>query len=247
MKILGVDIGGSGIKGAIVDTKTGKLVTERHRIPTPQPATPKAVAETLKELTKHFKWHGAVGCGFPAIVQHGVAKSAANIDKTWVDTDAAGLFSHTTGCPCYVVNDADAAGIAEVHFGAARDHNGVVLLITIGTGLGSALFSGGHLVPNTEFGHLILHDMVAEKYCSDAARKREELSRKKWAKRFNEYLQRVEFLLSPDLILLGGGASKKYDQYAEYLRVEAELQPAQQLNNAGIVGAALYAKTASKF
>ena len=241
MKVLGVDIGGSGIKGQPVDIESGKLISERERFETPQPATPKSVAETLKKLVRHFDWKGPIGCGFPAIIQDGVARSASNVDKKWIGTDAEALFRDYTDCPTYVVNDADAAGIAEVKFGAGKKHNGVILLITIGTGLGSALFTNGQLVPNTELGHLILHGEKAELYASDAARKRDDLSWKSWGKRFNEYLQHLEFLFSPDLIILGGGASKKLDKFENKLELRTEVVPAKMLNNAGTVGAALYA------
>ncbi len=246
MQILGVDIGGSGIKGAIVETTTGELVTERHRIPTPQPATPEAVADTLKQLVEHFDWQGPVGCGFPATVVHGVAKTASNIDQSWINTNAAALFSERTNCPCFVVNDADAAGMAEFTFGAGQGKSGVVVLITIGTGLGTAVFTNGQLLPNTELGHIILEGMVAEHYTADSVRKREELSWSKWGKRFNKYLQRLEFLLSPDCFILGGGASKKLDKFAPHLETDAEVIAAQSLNQAGIIGAALFAQSELK-
>jgi len=242
MKILGVDIGGSGIKGAVIDTATGQLLGERQRIVTPQPATPLAVAATLQQLVRQLDWHGPIGIGFPARVQHGIVKTAANIDDSWVDVDAMSLFSKVTGQPVRIVNDADAAGLAEVRFGAARERQGVVLLITIGTGLGTALFIDGQLVPNTELGHILLKGRLAEHYAADAARKREDLSRKKWAKRFNRYLKRLEFLLSPDLFILGGGASAKFDRFKQYLNPDAEVIPAATLNHAGIIGAALYAE-----
>lgn len=243
MQILGVDIGGSGIKGAIVDTQTGELLTERHRIATPQPATPEAVADTLKALVDYFDWQGPIGCGFPATVVHGIAKTASNIDKSWINTNAAELFSTKTKCPCFVVNDADAAGMAEFSFGAGKDKKGVVVLITIGTGLGTAVFTNGQLLPNTELGHIMLEGMVAEHYTADSTRKNEDLSWSKWGKRFNQYLQRLEFLLSPDCFILGGGASKKMDKFIEQLETSADVIPAQSLNQAGIIGAALYAKT----
>ncbi|MFO6423722.1 polyphosphate--glucose phosphotransferase [Motilimonas sp. KMU-193] len=246
MQILGVDIGGSGIKGAIVETTTGELLTERHRIPTPQPATPEAVADTLKQLVDHFNWQGPVGCGFPATVVHGIAKTASNIDKSWINTDAATLFSERTNCPCFVVNDADAAGMAEFTFGAGKGKSGVVVLITIGTGLGTAVFTNGQLLPNTELGHIMLEGMVAEHYTADSVRKGEDLSWSKWGKRFNKYLQRLEFLLSPDCFILGGGASKKLDKFAEQLETDAEVIPAQSLNQAGIIGAALFAQSELK-
>ncbi|WP_427982414.1 polyphosphate--glucose phosphotransferase [Agarivorans sp.] len=242
MHLLGVDIGGTGIKAAIVNSKTGQLVSERHRIATPQPATPQSVAATLKKMVEHFAWQGPIGCGFPATVTHGVAQTASNIDKSWIGTNVEALFAEFTDCPCYVVNDADAAGMAEMDFGAGYQHNGVVVIITVGTGLGSAVFVNGELLPNTEFGHIILNDKVAEHYTSARVREAEDLSWKKWGKRFNLYLQRLEFLMSPDCFIIGGGASKKFEKFSEQLQVKAEVLPAQGLNQAGIVGAAMYAQ-----
>ncbi len=241
MNILGVDIGGSGIKGAPIDLKSGKLTMERYRIETPRPATPSAVAKTLATLIEHFEWTETIGCGFPAVIQNGVVTTASNIDKKWIGTDAQTLFSKTTGCETHVINDADAAGLAEVEFGAGKDNNGVVLLITIGTGLGSALFNKGELVPNTEFGHVLINDKLAEDYAADSVRKKKDLSWKKWGNRFNQYLQYMEHLLSPDLIILGGGASKKMDKFENYLDTKASIVPAKLLNDAGAIGAALYA------
>ncbi len=246
MKILGVDIGGSGIKGAIIGTKTGALVTERHRIATPQPATPVTIAKTLKKLVTHFDWEGPIGCGFPAVIQNGVAKTASNIDDAWIGTNAAKVFSKKTGCPVFIVNDADAAGLAEVTFGAGKDRKGVIITITIGTGLGSGTFIDGKLVPNTEFGHFNLNGDIAEKYASDAARKRDGLSWKKWGRRFNEYLQALETFFWPDLIILGGGASKKHEKFFQYLETRAKIVPAQLRNEAGMVGAALFAERAHR-
>lgn len=244
MQILGVDIGGSGIKGAIVDTVTGELVTDRHRIETPQPATPEAVATTLAQLVAHFNWTGPVGCGFPAAIQHGIARTAANIAPSFIGIDIDKLFSEATKCPCYNLNDADAAGMAEMRFGEGAGQSGVVLLITIGTGLGTVFFSEGKLLPNTELGHLYLKNgKEAERYASDAVRKKEDLGWKQWGNRFNTYLAQMEALFWPDLIILGGGASKKYDKFKEQITVEAPVKPAAFLNQAGIVGAALYAES----
>ncbi|HGY0993118.1 TPA: polyphosphate--glucose phosphotransferase [Aeromonas salmonicida subsp. pectinolytica] len=241
MQMLGVDIGGSGIKGCLVDTETGELIGERHRLATPQPATPAAVAHTLKALVEHFQWKGPVGCGFPATIHNGIAKSAANIDKSWIETDAAHLFSDVTGLPCHVLNDADAAGLAEMRFGAGKDRKGIIILITVGTGIGTAVFVNGQLLPNTELGHLMLEGMVAEHYCSDAVRKREDLSWSRWGKRFNKYLARLEFLFSPDLFILGGGSSAKLDKFIDRIETRAPLVAAASLNQAGIIGAALHA------
>jgi polyphosphate glucokinase len=239
MEALGVDIGGSGIKGAIVDIEKGILTTERHRIPTPIPATPKAVTETVVKLVKHFNWSGPVGCGFPAAISGGKVRTASNIDTKWIGTEASKLFSTASGCPTVVLNDADAAGLAEMKFGAGKNNKGVVFIITVGTGLGTAAFSNGHLFPNMELGHLILNGMIAEHYASDAVRKVEDLSWKKWSKRFNKYLYELEQLFWPDLIIIGGGASKKKEKFFRFLNSNVELTEAQLLNEAGIIGAAL--------
>jgi len=241
-KILGIDIGGSGIKGAPVDIKTGKLLEERYRVPTPEPSSPAEVAKTIKELVKHFKWKGAIGCGFPAVVQQGVVRTAANIDKSWVNTDARKLFMETTKLPVWVANDADAAGLAEVKLGAGAGFKGAIVVLTVGTGIGSSLFIKGRLYPNTEFGHLEFKGMDAEAYTSDAARKKENLGWEEWGKRLNEYLNFVEFLCGPELIILGGGASKKLDLFRDQLKLKAKLVPAMFLNEAGIIGAAMAAK-----
>ncbi len=241
MKILGIDVGGSGIKGAPVNTKTGDLLAPRYRIPTPQPSKPKAVARVVAEIADHFEWDGPIGVGFPAPIQRGVALTAANIHKKWVGTNAAKLFTKATGCPVTVLNDADAAGLAEMKFGAGRRHKGVVLLVTIGTGLGTSVFTNGHLVPNTEFGHIEIGGQDAEQFASDAARKREDLSWEAWGVRLNTYLLRMEALLWPDLIILGGGVSKKFTRFRPSLTVRAEVVPAATLNEAGIIGAALAA------
>ena len=219
---LGIDFGGSGIKGAPVDIKSGKLLEERYRIPTPEPSSPEAVAKTIKELVKHFKWKGIVGCGFPAVVQNGVVRTAANIDKSWINTDARKLFSETTKLPVWVTNDADAAGLAEVKFGAGAGFKGAIVVLTIGTGIGSSLFIKGKLYPNTEFGHLEFKGMDAETYASDAARKRENLDWETWGKRLNEYISFIEFLFGPELIILGGGASKKLDLFKDQLNLKAK-------------------------
>ncbi len=242
MQILGIDIGGTGIKGAPVEPDTGVLLVERYRIPTPEGAKPAPVAEIVAEVAKYFDWHAPIGCGFPAVIRAGVAESAANINSKWIGTDVARLFSEATQCPVYVLNDADAAGLAEVTFGAGKDIPGVVLMITIGTGLGSALFIDGRLVPNTELGHIEIDCDDAELVASDAVRKQEDLSWKKWAKRLDRYLNTLESLFSPDVFILGGGAIKKQEQFMPLLTVRAKIVPAQLGNDAGIVGAALAAK-----
>lgn len=242
MHILGIDIGGTGIKGAPVETDTGSLLAERFRLPTPDGAKPDPVAAVVKEIATQFDWHAPIGCGFPAVIRNGVAESAANISQRWIGTNAAQLFSVATQCPVYVLNDADAAGLAEVTFGAGRGVKGVILMITIGTGLGSALFINGILVPNTELGHIEVDSEDAETSASDEARKDQDLSWKKWAKRLDKYLNSLERLFSPDLMILGGGAVKKQDQFLPLITVRTNVVPAALGNDAGIVGAALAAR-----
>lgn len=248
MEILGIDIGGSGIKGAIVDTAKGEFISERHRIETPQPATPEAVTDVVKELVDHFKFNGAIGCTFPAIMKHGVAHSAANVHESFVGTDVQRLIQRKTGNATYVLNDADAAGIAEMRFGAGRDNQGLVIMITLGTGIGSAVFMNGILVPNTEFGHLYLDKrkgIEAEEYASDRIRQTEDLNWEKWGRRVNYFLQHIEFIFSPDLIIIGGGVSKESEKFFPFIELAAPLVPAQLLNQAGIVGAAIAAEALS--
>ncbi len=241
-EVLGIDFGGSGIKGAPVDTKSGKLLDERHRIATPDPSSPKQVAKAIKELVKHFKWEGPVGCGFPAVVQNGVVRTAANIDKSWINTDARKLLKDTLKLPVWIINDADAAGLAEVKLGAGAGFKGAIVVLTIGTGIGSSLFIKGKLYPNTELGHVEFKGMDAEVYASDATRKKENLDWEAWGKRLNEYLSHIEFLCWPEMIILGGGASKKLDLFKDHLNLKAKLVPAKFLNEAGIIGAAMAAK-----
>ncbi len=245
-RILGIDIGGSGVKGGIVDTKKGILITERYRIPTPQPATPEAVAEVVGKIAKHFKWEGPIGAGFPGVIQQGIARTAANVDNSWIDKDLNKLFSNATGCNTHVVNDADAAGMAEVKFGAGNGKKGTLLLVTVGTGLGTVIFSNGKLVPNLEMGHILLHGADAELYATDAARKKHNMDWDTWAKRFNEYLLRMEELVWPDHIIIGGGASKKGDKFFHHFTTKAKVVPAKLMNEAGIVGAAMVSKYYTK-
>lgn len=244
-KALGVDVGGSGVKGAPVHLKRGVLLTERFRLPTPQPATPEAVARTVAEVAKKFGWAGPIGCTVPARVRQGVVETASNIDPSWIGTPAAKLFKRFTGQTVAVLNDADAAGLAEVRFGAGHGQPGVVLMLTFGTGIGSALFVDGRLVPNTELGHLHLEGRVAEHLAADSAREREGLSWEAWAKnRVQPYVSRLEFLLAPDLIIVGGGVSRpdKWAQFGALLQTHARIVPAALGNEAGIVGAAWAAR-----
>lgn len=242
MEILGIDIGGSGIKGAPVDTEKGIFLAERHRIPTPQPSKPEPVAEVVGKIVEHFDWKGPVGCTFPAITKQGVMYSASNVHNDWIGTDGRRLFQRVTGCPVLVLNDGDAAGMAEMRFGAGKGHDGVVIILTFGTGIGSAMFVNGHLLPNTELGHLEIRGKDAEDRAADSIRKKKDWSYKKWSKRVNEYLQHIEFLFSPDLFIFGGGVSKKHDEFFHYLETNADIVPAQLLNDAGIIGAAMAAE-----
>ncbi|HOI31474.1 MAG: ROK family protein [Bacteroidales bacterium] len=247
MEILGIDIGGSGIKGAVVNTTDGTLITERHRIATPQPATPEAVAETVSELTNHFSYVGSIGCGFPALIRNGLVKTAANIDKTWLEVPVESLLSNATGQKVFVINDADAAGLGELRFGAGNGHPGMVMVLTIGTGIGSAIIHKGILLPATELGHLVFRGKSAEKYCSDAIREREDLTWERWGKRLNNYLLHLEMLFSPDLFILGGGVSKKFDKFKSQLVTKTQVMPASLQNMAGIIGAACYAADNQNF
>lgn len=247
MEILGLDIGGSGIKGALVDTISGKLLTDRYRIDTPPGAEPSGVAKTVHQICQYFHYSGPVGVGFPAIVQHGIVLSAANISKNWMGQNLNVLLSQETGNQIFSLNDADAAGIAEMKFGVGQEYlKGVVILLTIGTGIGSAIFTDGVLVPNTEFGHMKIRGKDAEDRASDAVRQENDLSWKKWGESFNEMLVILEGLFSPDLFVIGGGISKKFEKYAKYFTVQTKTMPALLLNQAGIVGAALYAKEQSE-
>jgi polyphosphate glucokinase len=239
MKILGIDIGGSGIKGAPVETETGQMLAGRYRIKTPTSARPEPMIEIIAKIARKFEWDGPIGCGFPGVVRGGVTLTASNVSKKWIGFDAGTRISEITGCPVCVINDADAAGLAEVEYGVGRGRKGVILIVTIGTGLGTALFTDGVLLPNTELGHIEMDGKDAEWQASDAARQREKLSWKKWGIRFNRYLNAIYDLLWPDLIILGGGTSKDYKKFSQYIDVPTEIQTAQMLNEAGIIGAAL--------
>lgn len=239
MKVLGIDIGGTGIKGAVVDTKRGKLLTDRLRLLTPQPATPEALSSTVGEVARHFEWDGAIGCTFPGVVKGGTVHTAANLDPSWVGLHAAEAFSAASGCPVTVVNDADAAGEAEARFGAARGAAGLVIAVTLGTGIGSALVVDGRLVPNSELGHLTLRGGDAEAWAANSVRERLELSWDDWAARVDEYLHLVEDLFWPDLFVIGGGVSKKAEHFVPLLTTRTPVVAAELLNQAGIVGGAL--------
>ena len=237
----GIDIGGSGVKGAPVDLDTGALAGERVRLPTPTPSTPEEVAKVVAEIVGSFGWTGPLGVTVPAVVTHGMTRTAANIDHAWIGAEAEVLLREMTGCDVTVVNDADAAGYAEVQFGAARGHHGLVLVTTLGTGIGTALIYDGRLVPNTELGHLEIDGHDAEHRASDAARDRDDLSWERWATRLQHYYRTLEKLFWPDLFVVGGGVSKKADKFLPLLELQTPIVPAALRNEAGIVGAALLA------
>ncbi len=241
MNVFGLDVGGSGIKGAAVDTETGELVTERVRIKTPQPATPRAIVETAVEVVRRSEWEGPVGCGFPAVIKSGVVRTAANIDEAAIGFDLAGALEKELGGPVTIVNDGDAAGLSEMRWGAGRDEDGLALMLTLGTGIGSSVFIGGRLVPNTEFGHIEIGGEKGEYRAADSARKREDLSWEEYAGRLDRYLHTIEDLLWPDLIVIGGGISKKSEKFFPHLTARTKVVAAQMLNEAGISGAALAA------
>ena len=238
MQILGIDVGGSGIKGAPVDIETGQLAAERLRIKTPKKGEPEPIAEVVKQIAQSFNWSGPIGIGFPAPIKSGVAMMAANVSDKWVGLNADELFSKVTECECTMINDADAAGLAEMTIGAGRGQSGTVIMITLGTGIGTAIFHRGHLLPNTEFGHLEIKGKDAEFRASAFARERDKLSWKKYAKRLNRYLSTMEKLFWPDLFIVGGGISKDSKKFLPLLTIETPVVPAQLLNDAGIVGAA---------
>ncbi|MFD7015998.1 polyphosphate--glucose phosphotransferase [Streptomyces sp. NPDC059161] len=241
--VFGVDIGGSGIKGAPVDLDRGDLTQERHKVLTPQPATPDGVAGCVAEVVGHFGWSGPVGITFPGVVTANTIRTAANVATEWVGVDAARLLGDRLGgLPVTVLNDADAAGVAEMRFGAGRGRKGSVVLLTFGTGIGSALFTGGRLVPNTELGHLELHGHDAEKHASTKVKEDEGLSWQHWAHRVQKYLAHVEMLFSPELFIIGGGVSRRAEKFLPLIKgIKAEVVPAELQNNAGIVGAAMVA------
>ena len=245
--LLGIDIGGTGIKGALVNVKTGKLTKERFRIKTPHPAKPDAIAEVIEQIAKHFDYSGPTGITFPAIVKDGVIFSATNVDESWINFDAAKLFQRHLGCPVSLLNDADAAGIAEMRFGAGVARRGVVILLTFGTGIGSAIFSDGVLLPNSEFGQLKIRGKDIELRASERIREKRDISFKKWAGIVSEFLEELEKLFSPELFLIGGGISKKADKFLPYLKARRHvpIEVAKMQNDAGIIGAATLAKIRS--
>jgi len=238
---LGIDIGGSGIKGAPVDLVRGQFHKERLRLPTPRRAEPKAVLETIQRIIEHFDWKGPVGCGFPGVIRTGVILTAANMSKRFIGLHLRDMIAQVSGCRVVVANDADVAGLAEVRFGAGQEKTGSVLVVTLGTGIGTALFVDGMLVPNLEFGHLEVDGKEAELYASDKTRQTKDLSWRKWAKRLDVVLERYNAYLSPELIVIGGGVSKQHEEFLPLLTVPVQVVPAQLRNDAGIIGAALLA------
>lgn len=239
MKVLGIDIGGSGMKGALIDSQTGEMITERFRIPTPESRKPKAMAKVVAKIVKHFDYKGPVGVGFPTVIKHGVCKSPGNLHKKWLGVNVKELFSEVTGLPVTVVNDADAAGYASMNYGIGKGVKGLVVMITIGTGLGSGAFFDGELIPNFELGQIPYKKYPKiELWAADSAKERDGLTYQQWGKRFNKFLEYVDLIIAPDLIILGGGASKDFDEYKDCITIETPVIPAELRNQAGIVGAA---------
>ena len=247
MKVLGIDIGGSALKGAPVNVRSGQLTEERFKVETPKILTPEAMAGVVKQIADHFKWKGRIGVGFPGVVQGPRTMTSSNLHKKFIGLNTAEIFSAATGCPVSLVNDADAAGIAEMKFGAGRGFSGAVLLLTLGTGVGSALFYRGVLYPNTELGHLPIRGRSAERFISSAARKRRGLAWKAWGMELGSYLRTLEMLLSPELIIIGGGVSAKSEKFFKYAKCRAPKVPAAAYNAAGIVGAALWAVEQNRY
>lgn len=239
MAILGIDIGGTGIKGAPVDVENGVLLNDRIRILTPTPSTPEAVAKCVGEIARSFQWNGEIGCGYPGVVKSGYTRTAANVDAAWLDANAQAVMEEATGCPVTMVNDADAAGIAEMRFGAGRGNPGVVILATLGTGIGTAVFNRGVLLPNTELGHIEIRGKDAETRASERQRVKKQLSWREWAVRLDEYFTHMENLFWPDLFIVGGGASKEHDRFLPLLTIRTPIVPAELRNEAGIIGAAM--------
>lgn len=228
------------MKAAIVDTDAGEMVSERFKLKTPKPATPEAMADIVRQISEHFEWTGPVGVGFPGVIQKGFVRTAANLDKSWVDVDGDAVFTEAAGCDVVMINDADAAGLAEVQFGAGEGKAGTIILLTIGTGIGSAVFTDGKLVRNTEFGHLILDGKIAEDRASTRIKEAKDMSFKSWGKQLEDVLQELEKLFWPELFILGGGISKEFEDFVDHLDdVRTPVVPAEALNRAGIVGAAL--------
>lgn len=239
MEVLGIDIGGSGMKGGLINSVTGDMVSERFRIPTPDSRHPDDMAKVFKEIVNHFNYNGPIGCGFPTIIKHGVCKGQGNLHTDWNNLNVESLFSKASGLPVTVINDADAAGNAVMNYGIGKNKKGLVIIITIGTGLGSGAFLDGQLIPNFELGQIPYKKYKKiEDWAAASAKERENLSYKKWGKRFNKFLELVELLLRPDHIILGGGSSDDFEQFKKWIKIETPVVPAHLGNTAGIVGAA---------
>lgn len=241
MEALGIDIGGTGIKAARVDTQSGELLTERLRFKTPEPSTPESVLEVIREILAHLQYQGPVGCGFPGVIRSGVIRTAANVSKKWIGLRADEMMGQATGLPFSLANDADVAGMAEMRFGAGQGRNGLVIMLTFGTGIGTAFFMDGVLIPNVELGHMEVDGIEAEKWASERARLEESLGWKRWARRVSLYLSRLQAYFWPELFIFGGGVSKSFDRFGKHLKVDCEVVPAELRNRAGVIGAALLA------
>ena len=240
MEILGIDIGGTGMKGALINIETGEMLTEKFRIPTPKSRKPKAMARVVSQIVKHFNYKGHVGVGFPTIIKNGVCKATGNLHTKWLNVNVEELFSNAIKLPVTVVNDADAAGFATMNYGVGKDAKGLVINITIGTGLGSGAYLNGELIPNFELGQIPYKKYKKiELWAADSARERKGLTYNQWGKRFNKFLKYVELIVSPELIILGGGASKHFEEYKDYITINTPVIPAKLQNNAGIIGAAM--------
>ena len=246
MNVLGIDIGGTGIKGSIVNAEKGELLEDHLRVPTPPSLKPEPVLDIIKDIADHFKWNGPLGCGYPGVILQNVVHTATNFDPSWIGINLAQKIIEKTKNPAWIINDADAAGIAEMHFGAGRNQKGVVIVLTVGTGIGSAFFTDGQLLPNTEMGLIVMNGAFAEKSISSIVRERENLTWEKWAQRFDRYLHYLNTLFTPNLFIIGGGGAKDPDNYIPYLTIKTPIVAAEHRNMAGIIGAAMAAFTQLK-
>ena len=244
--ILGIDVGGTGIKGAIVDVLTGEMLTEKRKIATPKPATPQAVCEVIGQMIQEFEYKGPIGCGFPSVLKNSKVMTATNLDPSWIGVKLDELFQESLGNDFYVINDADVAGLAESYFGAAKQYHGLVIVVTLGTGVGSGMLFNHQLLPNSELGFLPIRGGIAEIRISNAARKKFNLTWLAWGKRLHEYLKLLEQLFHPEIIILGGGVCKEFEQFSMFTHIDTPVVPAELQNNAGCIGAALYAYQMAK-
>lgn len=244
--VLGIDVGGTGIKGAIVDVVTGELLTEKRKIATPKPATPDAVSEVIKQIIEEFKYSGLIGCGFPSVLEKGKVLTATNLDPAWIGLQLDQFLEEKTKMPFVVINDADVAAVAEGRFGAAKNCTGLVIMVTLGTGVGSGMLLNHELIPNSELGFLPIRGGIAELRISNAARKKYALSWISWGKRLHDYLKLVEQLFHPEMIILGGGICKQFEKFESFTKIDTPVIPAELQNNAGCIGAAYYATSLVK-